>query len=276
MKRGLASVLASLAISFAVEAHADSVDDAKREYDAGAAAYDKHDWATAALRFGHADELVPNPRALQLAMASATHLTDAPLAMSLVERAEARSTDSALAELARRLRARFAKDVGHVRVVCASKCNASVNGNPGVSHWLVPGTYRVVFDDGARTVEVTAGAEIEVTPPLPSTPPSVAIAPVAPPPPPPVARPVPEKSERHGLRPWIFWAGVGATGAAAGTAGVLTWLSKERHDDFVAAPSSLTRAEGEAAQTRAVALWIVAGGLLVATVVIALFTDFGK
>lgn len=256
-------------------ARADAVEDARKDYEAGAAAYDRRDWPTAAARFSRADERVPNPRALQLAMASATHLTDAPLAMSLVERAEQRASDGALAELARRLRTRFAKGVGHVRVVCPSKCEASVNGREGLSHWLAPGSYRVRFESGERDVVVAAGSEVEVSPPAPA--PSVA-TPVEPHTPAPmIDKPVPPPPpEHHGLRPWAFWAGVGLTGAAAVTAGALTFVSKSRHDDFVAMPNEMTQAEGEAAQTRAAIAWSVTGALFLTTAVIALFTDFGK
>jgi hypothetical protein len=262
-------------------AHADAVEDARKDYEAGAAAYDRHDWVTAASRFSRADERVPNPRALQLAMASATHLTDAPLAMSLVERAEQRAVDGTLAELAKRLRARFAKEVGHVRVVCAAKCEASVNGRPGLSHWLTPGSYRVKFETGEKEISVAAGADIDVSPPpAPPAPPPVEDKPiesaVVPRPLPsaesPSPRPLPP--ERHGLRPWIFWTGVGATAAGGATSGVLTVLSKSAHDDFIAMPNEMTAAEGEAAQTRAVVAWSVTGALLVATVVIAILTDF--
>jgi hypothetical protein len=259
-------------------AHADAVEDARKDYEAGAAAYDRHDWTTAAARFSRADERVPNPRALQLAMASATHLTDAPLAMSLVERAEQRAVDGTLAELAKRLRARFAKEVGHVRVVCPAKCEASVNGRAGVSHWLTPGSYRVKFETGEKEISVAAGADVEVSPP-PAPPPSPPRPveerpnepPVEPPPPPPPPPPAPE---HHGLRPWIFWTGVGATAAGTATGGVLTLLSKSAHDDFVAMPNERTASEGKAAQTRAAIAWSVTGALLLATVVIAILTDF--
>lgn len=260
-------------------ARADATEDARKDYEAGAAAYDRHDWTTAATRFSRADERVPNPRALQLAMASATHLTDAPLAMSLVERAEQRAADGTLAELAKRLRARFAREVGHVRVVCPSKCEASLNGHDGLSHWVTPGTYRVKFENGEKEVSVAAGADVEVSPPAssPAPAPAPAVVPLAPletpvdkpPPPPPPA-------ESHGLRPWTFWAGVGLTGAAAVTAGAFTFMSKSRHDDFVANPSEMTAAEGEAAQTRAAIAWSITGALFLTTAVIAFFTDWGK
>jgi hypothetical protein len=239
---------------------ADAMTDARTEYEAGAAAYDRHDWVTAATRFSRADERVPNSRALQLAMASALHLNDAPLAMSLVERAEARAVDGSLAELAKRLRTRFAKEAGHIRVVC--KCQASIDGQDGLSQWVTPGTHKVTFERGERSVEVAGGADIEVQPAETAATPT--------PPPPPIA----EKRTQRGLPTWVFWTGVGLTGAAAATSGILSLTSKSAHDDFVATPNTTTQAAGEAAQTRSGVGWAVTGGLFVATVVVALMTDF--
>ncbi|MBX3228972.1 MAG: hypothetical protein KIT84_41425 [Labilithrix sp.] len=269
--RRWASRVAFAAYFVAGAASADAVAEARVDYEAGAAAYDKKDWGTAAVRFSRADERVPNPRALQLAMASALHLTDAALAMSLVERAEARAVDGSLAELARRLRQRFAKDAARLRVLCKSECKPSLDGHEIAApstHWLAPGAHRVEAAGFEKELKLTGGADVEVVVPPPPPPPPPARAPV-------VAPPEPAAEERHGLRPWVFWTSAGVTGAAAATSTVLTIVSGQRHDDFVANRSPETAAAGEAAQTRSTVAWVATGGLLVATVIIAILTDFG-
>lgn len=277
-----ATHLAIIAFFVARAAAADSVTEARTDYEAGAAAYDRKDWATAAVRFGRADERVPNPRALQLAMASALHLTDASLAMGLVERAEARAVDGSLADLAKRLRVRFGKEVGRVRILCAKECHPTIDGHdvPAPStQWLTPGVHRVKSTSFVMELLVTGGADLEVTVPAPAPlaeePPRPAPPPPPPPPPPPSLNPVPPTTEeRHGLAPWVFWSGLGVTTTAAAGATFLTVMSNARHDEFLANRNAETAAAGETAQTRATIAWACTGGLLVATVVIAILTDF--
>lgn len=110
----LVLALSSLPSARAAEA-TDDVSRARADYAAGAAAYDRNDYATAAVRFARADERVPNTQVLRLAMAAALLGSDANLGMALARRAEERATqgvnDGGLAELARKLRARFEDDV---------------------------------------------------------------------------------------------------------------------------------------------------------------------
>jgi hypothetical protein len=284
---------AAVIILFARAARADKIADARADYEAGASAYDRKDYANAATRFSRADEKVPNARALQLAMASALHLSDPSLAMNLVERAESRSSDGALQELARRLRQRFGSEAGRIRVTCPSSgCHPSIDGkpfDPALPRWVAPGPHHVQVRGDAggvleKDVRVTPGGTIELAPtaeelasPASPTPPaaeaaSSEVAPATELPPaqhPPVA-----PAERHGLSPIFFWSGVAVTGAALATASVLTIIAANRHDEFVANRGPETAQAGEVAQTNAAIGWAVTGGFLLTTLVFALITDF--
>lgn len=273
----------------------DSFADARAEYEAGAAAYDKKDYATAAIHFNRADEKVPNPRALQLAMASCLNIGEgepsiAALAMNLVERAEARNADGVLAQLAKKLRQKFAADVGRLRVTCPSsmKCQASVDGRDidvASPRWLPPGTHRVqVRGDagGALSTEmsVTPGSTANISPSAaeltPAPPPPAPEPPLPPadriPRPPPKEDPAPQP--RNGLSPVYFWSGVGATALAGGAATFLTLQHDERRQEFLADKNETTKEAGESALTRMQIGLAIAGGLLLTTIVLAIFTDF--
>ncbi|WP_394828460.1 hypothetical protein [Pendulispora albinea] len=270
---------------------------ARADYDLGAAAYERKDYATAAKHFARADERIPNSRALQLAMASSLAGSDPLLAMALVERAEARAVDGTLAELAQRLRKRFASSAGKIRLVCPSEvhCRATIDNREGeLEHgrgaWVTPGKHtahiratdatsserapvlREVTVTGGATFDVTASAA-ELAPPAtkneaaeaPKTAPTV----VQPP-----AEILPEYHSK-GIAPVYFWTALGATAVAAGTATVFTIMTKSRHDDFVSNPSQQTADDGQSAQTRARIVWGITGALAATTIVVAALTDFG-
>jgi outer membrane protein assembly factor BamD (BamD/ComL family) len=83
MKRALAFVSLSflLVASTAKRAHAQDVQaEARAAYEAGAAAYDRKEYASAARHFRAADDFIPNARALKLALASAFQAGDGPFA----------------------------------------------------------------------------------------------------------------------------------------------------------------------------------------------------
>lgn len=282
--------------------------EARADYDAAAAAYDRNDYATAAVRFARADERVPNPRALRLAMASALLVSDAALGMNLVERSEQRArsgaVDPVVTGLARKLRARFQGAAARLRASCtqpSGSCTASVDGEPmGASRtrWVAPGRHVVAITEGAgapaateHVVTVRAGEMIDVpragaeeaatTGGATAAPPATSSAPAA------GARPA-EGAEgaegaaanaggerAAGLSPLFFWSGVAATGIAAGAATALTVVVAGKHDEFVDRPSAETARDGDAAQTRARAVWVVAGAFAITTVVLGVFTDFG-
>ncbi len=277
--RSLAATTLVLALLFAKGARADDLAEARADYDAGAAAYDRKDYRSAAERFARADERVPNGRALQLAMASALLASDAPLAMNLVERAEARAGEREIADLSRRLRARFARAVGRIRFVCMQTCEAEVDGEPvdaNRSRWVAPGPHVVVLRTEASRIErevVVAAKEIvgvTIDDAMPGESAATRTSEAAEPPE--VATPSP-KSDR-GLPRFVFWSTLGLTAVAAGTATALTIDVANRHAEFEAAPSAQGSRDGEAAQTRARVVWGVAGVLAIASVVIGLQTDF--
>ena len=278
---GTGLVLA-LALTFA--AAPASADDAAahaaaREYDAAAAAYDRGDHAAAAAGFARADELVPNPRVLQLGLAAALAGSDAPLGMTLVERAESRKDATGpIAELAKRVRKKFASEAGRLRVVCpeSAKCAVSVDGRPieaTAPVWLGTGAHAVSVrtDAGAkldRDVVVSAGAiaEVVIAEARGAAPRIIVSAP---------ANTAPRKEGgRDGLPPWLFWTGVGVTIVGAGVSTALTLDVKSKHDDFQARPSRETADAGDSAQTRARIGWVVTGVFAAATLVVFVLTDF--
>src|SRR5262252_4060459 len=86
---------------------------ARESYDRGAAAYDAKDYAKAAVELARADELVPNPTVLELALQAAVRAHDAPTAMDLAERVDKRVPEgSPLHAEARAARAKLAREAG--------------------------------------------------------------------------------------------------------------------------------------------------------------------
>ena len=266
-----------LALFVPLQGRADDLAEARADYDAGAAAYDRKDYRTAAERFARADERVPNGRTLQLAMAAALLGSDAALAMNLVERAETRPSEREIADLSQRLRARFGHAVGRIRFVCMQACKADVDGarvDANRPRWVEPGKHSIDLRTEAsrveRDVSVGAGETISVAiddataAPIDVATTSKATEPAAAPAPP----------RDRGLPRYVFWSTVALTGIAAGTATVLTIDVARRHDEFVAAPSAEASRDGEAAQTRARIVWGVTGVLALAAVVVGLNTDF--
>lgn len=287
-----ASALGIALVLGAARADAQSpLDDARASYEAGAAAYDRKDYAVAAARFRDADDKVPNARTLKLALASALLASDPALAMALVERAEGRPSDSSTTELVRRVRARFAHEAARATFACPPRfeCRAYVDGREvDVSRhtWLAPAKHSfVVSAKGAavyeRELDVAARELVEIAP----TERDLTLPPPAPPPasaaettPAVVSRsdtPSPDaRSGGDGLSPIWFGGTVIATTLAAGAGVYFTVVAKERHDAFVADPSAEKAAEGDAAQSQARIAFAVAGGLAVTSIVLALFTDF--
>ena len=289
LARSLATaIVAGTIVGAASLAHAgDDRGEARADYDAAAAAYDRGDYRIAATRFARADERIPNPRALHLAMAAALRTQEAALGMNLVERATLRAqtttVDPATMELARKLRARFEAQAVALHLVCSPDvtCRTNVDGegaDPSRTYWVKPGRHVVTFDGGPTPVSseitVRAGERLDV-PMANATSTEKAPPPVAPEPAPaPVVRPSPARAS-SGLSPGFFWAGVATTGASLVVSTAFMVALGNKHDDFVAAPSRATADEGDAAQTRARVAWALTGVFAVSTVVLAFFTDFG-
>lgn len=278
-RRLLAAITFVLALVVAHGVRADDLAEARADYDAGAAAYDRKDFRTAAERFARADERVPNGRALQLAMAAALLASDAPLAMNLVDRAEARSGEREIADLSQRLRARFAQAAGRVRFVCMQTCKADVDGAPVDANrprWVAPGAHSIVLATEAARVEreVSVGAGEIVSVAIDEAAERQAAGASAPAPVQVPASSAPSARRDRGLPSYLFWSTAALGGIAAGAATLLTIDVARRHDEFVAAPSAQASREGDAAQTRARVAWGVTGVIAIAAVVIGLNTDF--
>jgi hypothetical protein len=199
--------------------------------------------------------------------------------MNLVERAESRAVDGSLAELARRLRRRFASEAARIRFVTPTggRYRATVDGievDTVRPRWVPPGRHSVSLRAEAdvaieREVALVAAATVDVAPQDPdggaTTHSPTLSAPLAEAPPP--ARPA-------GISPVFFWSGVAISSITVGAATALTVVAVNRHDQFVADPSAATAESGKSSQTRAQLAWGAAGAFTAVTVVLGLFTSF--
>jgi hypothetical protein len=267
---------------------AEPIVQARESYAEGARAYDAQDYASAAARFAHADELSPNLIALKLALISATRADNATLAMTLVRRAQARQLDDETRSLVDDAQQRFSQSVALVRVRCRiEECHARVAGRgarDGELTVVMPGEVTVEFGQGANVqallAEVAPGQTVEVlepTKPLITPPLLRTEVPVAKPQQPPVLRPTPAAVQRSSLPGGLFWGGValtGALGAATAISGIDT-LSKRGH--FEENRNVETRASAQSAVERT--NWLLGGALVsgvVTAVVGVFFTDTSR
>ncbi len=265
----------ALTIAIALSAPRDArADETARQragalYDRGAAAQARGDHAEAARLFTRADDALPNEVALEAALGAVTLADEVALGMELAERAASRVIAGKLATKAADVRRRFAPRAGRVIIECppAVRCAARIDGahaRPGDARWASVGIHRVEIDAGSRseasfvTVEPGRTARVtirEVDRAGPGAPGDHAVAPAA-------------SSAPEGLSPGWFWLGAGLT-AAAGLATAASYAdTASRHDAFVAHPTREAAADGEAAQTRSLALLGVSAGLLATTTVV--------
>jgi hypothetical protein len=274
----------------------DAVLEARSAYDRGAAAYDAHDYAHAAVDLARADELAPNGTVLDLALQAAVRAKDAALVMELVERVEVRVPASSptpttipLFIRAREARAKFEGLVGRVVVRCpppAVFCTATLDGRSiGVDapRYATPGDHVVALEtDGASEkqiahVEIGQVAEIKPTPlaaknaSAQDQPKKSAILSPTPNPDLGLTKPDDGSNHRHGISPTWFWISGAATVVAGGVTIASAVDTKNRHDDFVSAPSTSTQSSGQSAQLRTNILLGVTGGLAVLTGVVGIF-----
>ncbi len=275
----------------ATSAFADNaVDDARAAYDRGAAAYDAHDYEHAAPDLARADELAPNGTVLDLALQAAVRAQDAALVMELVERVEVRVPASTptpqtmpLYIRARDARAKFASEVGRVVVRCPPPafCTASLDGRSiaiDAPRYAKPGAHAVSLEvDGVTnpiSVVVERGKLVEAAPPAPHVATPDVIVPPKPAEPPHFYEdphpPPPDSSQRHGISPTWFWISGAATLVAGGVTVASFIDTKNKHDDFVSAPSTSSQSAGQSAQTRTDILLGVTGGLAVLTGVVGI------
>ena len=257
-------------------ARADDVEDARRAYDQGARAYDSADFATAMRQFARADDLAPNPVALELALKSALKMNDAVTGMTLVERAERRAPSGTLSAAVSQARERFEPNVGRLFVGCPARhtCRAMLDGSPlavGVLGWVTIGDHArdtwVDETNRRETVRVDPGATLERALPAPAAiEPAPARRAAAPP-----RRSAETTREPSGIAPAWFWAGAGVTAALAGAAVASGLDTNAKHDDFVASPNPDTQSAGVNARLRTNVLAGAAGAVGIVTAAVGIF-----
>jgi len=261
--------------------------EARAAYDRGAAAYDAHDYATAATELARADQLAPNYTALDLALQAAMRAGNGPLVMELVARVDARIPPSSpLYVHAHEAAAKLANAVGRVVVHCpppATFCKASMEGRNlsiEVPFWTTVGDHAIDLEtDGApehRTIHVQAGQFTEIKPEAPAT---AAPSSSAPTPPKPAATapvthlppPVHVEPKRNGLSPnWVILGGA-ATLVAGGFTAWSALDTQDKHDAFNRAPTSSGQSAGRDAELRTNILIATTAGLGLATAVVGVF-----
>jgi hypothetical protein len=246
-------------------------------YDRGVEAQQRGDYARAAKLFARADELVPDPTALQAAIGAAVLADDPALAMELVHRARRGSMPAGLRSAARAAEAKFAGRAGVVRVRC-DQCTVKIDGKPVAANedqWVLAGSHRVDVTTGGsrdrRDVDVPGGGRVEVTGAEATVTETEAVEDFTP-----RAR-TRAAEEPGGIAPGWFWASLGLTGvmgAFAVGSGVDT-LSK--HSDFQAKrygpreEAERIKADGEAAESRTAVLIGVTSALAIGTVALGVF-----
>jgi len=233
---------------------------AKEAYDRGVEAHKRGDLQRAAEEFAKADAIAPSNVALQAALDAAVEADDPALGSELVERSGRAQPAGALAASVDAARKKFTGRAGRVRVTCppGSTCLATIDGATapvGKPAWTRAGQHSVVVQiDGesqTKLVDVKADQVTEVAPTKAAAAAPPAAATVAPPAPaaPPTGTAAPEPAPReqaasHGLPPFVFFIGVGATVLAGGGAAVMGLVTKGAHDDFVAAGCDRADADG--------------------------------
>jgi len=269
--RPFAPLAATWILLAAVPAAADaaSVERAHAAYERAAADYDAGRYQAAAEGFARADELAPNPTALQMGVTAAVRADDAELGMTLVERADQRGlrgTNPAV-ETARQ---RFADRVGSVIVACPSACTVTIDGismAPGVRRWVVVGPHEVDVDVGGTLQSFPIGVQpqppVTVQARLPAG--TASVSPAAAPSP--LAPSAPE-APTSGLSPIWFWAGAAITLGLAGTSIASSLDTIHQHDVFLRDPTNAGASDGRSAQLRTNILWGATAAAAAATVLV--------
>src|SRR4030095_12680554 len=182
----LAGVLASAS---ALRAQPTPNTAARQAYDQGSSAFDAGDFATAAREFARADALAPHPTALRWALTASVRAGDPVLGMTLVDRAEGRTTDAALDKALKEARDAFATRVASLTVRCPAglACEGRVDGTEvrtGERAYYLPGTHRIEVNAKGpvtdRWLDLEGGKSSEVIGNAPPPPPPArkAVAPV--------------------------------------------------------------------------------------------------
>ena len=243
----------SIAFADVPSASPDDMAKARHAYDLGAEAFAHKSYAEAAKQFALADEIGPNPVALESSLRAAILADDAVLAMILAERAEMRPKSAAVEAQAKKAREQFGMRTGRISVTCAptTTCTAAMvvdTAHPdqvvaltiGKRFWLLAGERHFAVTAGGSTTQlalsIPPGGVIDWQAPAPSSPPQTLPtagraepanvgAPATSPPPKPLLQPsasasastLPPKPQdapaRHGISRNWVWAGVGTSAA---------------------------------------------------------------
>lgn len=262
-------------------AQTDPTAEARAAYARAAKAYDRGQYAAAAVDFALADERAPNPVALRLAIDAAILADDPVLGMTLAERAEARSDATEAAEIAAKARLAFASRAGRLSITCPGRlsCRATVDGTAatmGVLRWIKPGDHPVeIFVEGSvdrQLAHVEPGATVEVSPAVPAPRPEPRVIPPAPRPAPLTPRPASAgDAGPGGLSPAWFFVGLGATALLGGVTVGSGVDTAAKRSSFLATPTDATESAGRAAQHRTNILLAVTGGAALVTGAVGLF-----
>lgn len=251
------AVLFVVTLAFcASPAAADEVETAGTLYDRGAQAQARGEYARAAGLFARADDLVPDAIALEAAINAAVLADDAPLAMSLVQRAGRAAMPPRLASAVRAARKKLGARAGALHVRCDA-CKVRIDGRPvkaNVDSWVTVGMHRVDVDRGAeldtREVDVPGGGRVEIAGAsgkveVESTEGEDIV---------PGDAGEGDRSRRTepdgGVSPTWFWVGVGATALFTGLTIASGVDTLDKHDEFEADETQNRADAGQAAETR--------------------------
>jgi hypothetical protein len=282
---------AALAAAPAEAQSASELQAAATAFQEGQRAQLRGDFAQAAELFDLANRTAPSAAALRSSIRmhqSAGHLARAA---TLADEARALyATDAATVALADEVLGVLAPSLGHLTVRCEPACaltaDARIVSTDAVTTtlYLDPGAHELSASWGARTlarsVDLTAGARLEVTLALADVVEPVEAeepAPVAPTLGDPPLAPAPTSSDsgdEAGLSPAFFGVGAGLTAASLVGAIVAGVDMLGARDRYVAMPTEAGWRDGVAREMVTNALIGTTVGLAVATVVLAIVTDW--
>jgi hypothetical protein len=249
---------------------------ARDAYERGKKAYEAKDYAAAAAHFARADEISPNPSALESGLTAVLDSNAARLGAELARRADDRHATGKVAELARQAHQRFDGQVARVRLVCASEdCHATIGDRTLKSgEWLLvdPGPIDVEISghEGTETIhlEVAPGRVTDAVEPAKVV--------KAPPPPPVVVEPQPPARSSDGISPAVFFTGLTVTTILGGLTVASAVDAGNLRQDFLDHRSAETRDAGQSAVTRTNTLLIGTAAFAVATGIILYFTRWHR
>jgi hypothetical protein len=238
------------------------------------------DHASASRAFAEADMLAPSVASLEAALESAMRADDAPLGAELLDRAEARVTDTALVKTLEAAKKRFAGRTGKVRADCAfaQSCLVAVDGvarDATRAVHVAVGAHAVVVErDGVRLerlVQVRSGEVVVLAPeergPVLAAPRPAGGRDLG------LAAPVAPSPARGGLSPVWFFASAAVTFAVGAASYASALDASGKHEAFeragcgfgssgpVATDCGAKSSDGQRAETRTWVLLGAAGGL---------------